>query len=775
MIEPKDFRRPKGAAKHRWIGVVVTLVLGAFAAISLLMLEPYEPLPASARASEFSAERALSHVQQIAERPHPVGSPANAEVRDYLVGQLEDLGLRPTVQQATSARTMEGTASIARVHNIHARIPGSSPTGHVVLVAHYDSVPRGPGAADDGAGVAAILEIARAITSGSPPRNDIDIVYTDAEEPWLLGAQAFVRDDRLDPRRSVVLNLEARGTSGPALMFQSGSDNATVIPALANAQRPIAGSGWEACFQVLPGDTDFTVFRDAGFVGMNFAFMEGSARYHTPEDSPANLDHASLQHMGSTVVTAARHLAGHDLGAPRGGQLTYFTVLGKLVHYPQQLAAPLALLAAVAFVATLLYARRRGVRIRGVAWSAVSFLALLVVTMALGIGVWQMLLLLHPGYGSFHTGDTYRPEWYASGLLALTAALTIGWYLLMRRRYTPEEIAASTWVWFVALAILSAAFVPGVSYLFTWIPLVSSLLLAAAIRWGGEEPTWRYLALSTAALPAIAFLVPLVDILFVLGLAFASGPMFMAVLLLVTALPVLDLLALRRAWFVPVAAAVLGLALITAGLRIDTFDDEHPRQTRLVYALDADQEQAWWLSADPDPAPWTDRYVNTGRTMADDRFPDSASLSLASRYHAGPASVAQLESADVTVTRSQRDGDIRKLQLRITPGKASRFVLYADTRHHTVTAATVDGFSVEEAPGQRQDTDPSKWGFVFHGGPPEGIDVTLEVRGEGPLPLRVIAYRDGLPKVPELRPLPDDLTWSGTSSNLTMIAKSYRV
>src|SRR5215217_289238 len=414
MIEPKNFRGPKGAAKHRWIGVVVALVLGAFAAVSLLALEPLDPLPASAPANEFSAERAFSHVERIAERPHPVGSEANAEVRDYLLRQLEDLGLQPTVQEATSARTKEGTASIARVHNIHARIPGSSPTGHVVLVAHYDSVPRGPGAADDGAGVAAILEIARVFTSGSPPRNDIDIVLTDAEEPWLLGAQAFVSADRLDSRHSVVLNLEARGTSGPALMFESSSDNASIIPALANAQRPIAGSGWEACYQLLPNDTDFTVFRGAGFAGLNFAFMDGSARYHTPEDSPANLDPASLQHMGSTVLATARYFAGQDLGAPRGGSLTYFTVLGELVHYPQSLAVSLAVLAAVVFVATLLYARRRGVRIRGVGLAAASFLALLVVTMALGMGTWQVLRLLNPGYGSFHTGDTYQPEWYAT-------------------------------------------------------------------------------------------------------------------------------------------------------------------------------------------------------------------------------------------------------------------------------------------------------------------------------------------------------------------------
>jgi hypothetical protein len=773
MIEPKNFRRPKGAAKHRWIGVVVALVLGAFAAISLLALEPPEPLPVSAQASEFSAERAFSHVEQVAERPHPVGSTANAEVRDYLVGQLEDLGLRPSVQEATSARTKEGTASIARVHNIHARIHGSSPTGHVLLVAHYDSVPRGPGAADDGAGVAAILEIARAITSGPAPRNDIDIVFTDAEEPWLLGAQAFVREGRLDPQRSVVLNLEAGGTSGPALMFESSPDNATLIPALASAQRPIAGSGWEACYQLLPNDTDFTVFRDAGFAGMNFSLVEGSARYHTPEDSPANIDPASLQHIGATVLATAHHFAGQDLGVPRGGSLTYFTVLGELVHYPQQLAVPLAVLAAVVFVATLLYARRRGAR--GVGWAAVSFLGLLVVTTALGIGVWQVLRLLHPGYGSFHTGDTYRPEWYAAGLLALTAALTIAWYLLMRRRHAPEELALATWAWFIVLAILTAAFVPGADYLFSWTPLVGNLLLAAAIRWGGQEPAWRYLALSAAALPAVVLLVPLVDLLFSLGLAFASGPLFITVLVLVTALPVLDLLALRHAWLVPVAAAMVGLVLITAGLRIDTFDDEHPRQTRLVYALDADRERAWWLSADPQPAPWTDRYVDTERIEDDNRFPDSPSLSLSSRYYSGPASVARIEPPDVTVTQSDRDGDTRVLRLRVTPGEGSRIALYADTRSHTVTAATVDGINVEEAPGQMQDTDPSKWGFVFHTVPSEGIDVTLEVRGEGPLPLRVIGYRDGLPQVPELTPRPDDLTWSGTSSNLTMVAESYRV
>ena len=107
------------------------------------------------------------------------------------------------------------------------------------------------------------------------------------------------------------------------------------------------------------------------------------------------------------------------------------------------------------------------------------------------------------------------------------------------------------------------------------------------------------------------------------------------------------------------------------------------------------------------------------------------------------------------------------------PGGASRLAVYADTAAHSVDAATVDGVSVDEADGQPQ--DPSQREFVFHATPPEGIDVTLRVRGEGSLPLRVVAYSDGLPQVPELTPLPDDLRWSAAPSNLTMTAKSYNV
>jgi hypothetical protein len=211
--------------------------------------------------------------------------------------------------------------------------------------------------------------------------------------------------------------------------------------------------------------------------------------------------------MGSTVLDAARHFSGRDLGAPRDGRLTYFTVLGELVRYPRGLAVPLAVLATAVLTATTLYSRRRGgVRARGVARAAAGLLALLVATTVVGFGAWQALLLVRPGYGSFAFGDTYRSEWYAAGALALTAALIFAWYLLLRRRQAPEEVGLAIWVWLAVFALVTAVFVPGAAYLFTWPPLVGSIALAAAVRRDGTDPTWRWLACGSAAVPAVALL-----------------------------------------------------------------------------------------------------------------------------------------------------------------------------------------------------------------------------------------------------------------------------
>jgi hypothetical protein len=196
------------------------LMLVALAVLGALAVAPYVPggvVSASAPADLFSAERALPDLQVIAREPHPVGAPANARVRDHLVGQLLALGLRPEVQRAAVFRAPAGDVVV--VENVLVRLPGSASTGAVLVTAHYDSVVNGPGAGDDGMAVAAMLETLRALRAGPPPRNDLIFLFSDGEEPGMYGAQAFVERHPWAPDVRVVFGFDADAPSGPTTIL----------------------------------------------------------------------------------------------------------------------------------------------------------------------------------------------------------------------------------------------------------------------------------------------------------------------------------------------------------------------------------------------------------------------------------------------------------------------------------------------------------------------------------------------------------------------------
>src|SRR5271155_3161864 len=137
-------------------------------AISLIPLPRAEPLPANAAPQEFSAARALDQIRVIAEKPHPAGSAEHQRVRDYLVAELTKLGAAPELEAGFASITLGSFHAEGNVENIVTRLPGSGNTRPVMLAAHYDSVTRGPGASDDGSGVAVLLETLRALRAGAP-------------------------------------------------------------------------------------------------------------------------------------------------------------------------------------------------------------------------------------------------------------------------------------------------------------------------------------------------------------------------------------------------------------------------------------------------------------------------------------------------------------------------------------------------------------------------------------------------------------------------------
>lgn len=306
---------------------VIVLILAALLAVWRSL--PPSPLPVTAPAEIFSASRALKDVEAIAARPHPVGSADHARVRDYLVRRLTGMGLVPLLQsERTTISEPAGWTVSAPVINIAAVLKGKDSAKPAVLVmSHYDSVPDSPGAADDGAGVAASLEILRALKAGPQLDRDVVILFTDGEEIGLIGAQAFFARNPLAAHVGAVINFEARGDSGLAAMFETGPNNAATVAAWAEKMpRPSANSLSRAIYRNMPNGSDFTLAVRRGLPGINLAFIGGESAYHSPLATPAHLNLGSVQHLGNAGLAGVRAFAAAIPAQTRDA--VYFDFLG---------------------------------------------------------------------------------------------------------------------------------------------------------------------------------------------------------------------------------------------------------------------------------------------------------------------------------------------------------------------------------------------------------------------------------------------------------------
>lgn len=341
-------------------GLYALALLIALEVLTLIRLEPPRALPLDAPASEFSAMRAKRVLERLlpGAEPHPTGTEAQHAVRNRLVLELQKLGLHADLQRGVACGRW---GVCAEVENVVAALPGRDGRMALALACHYDSVPAGPGAADDAQGVASVLEMARAL-GVEPPPSGVALLFSDGEELGLLGARLFLREHPLAKGLKVVLNVEARGTEGPSLMFETTEDSGWLVERFArSAPRPTSSSLFASVYRALPNDTDLTVFGEHGVQGLNFAFLDGVARYHTPLDDLAHLDFGSVQHQGENVLATVRALLESGVEAP-GTDAVFFDVLGTfLVHLPQASMWPLSIIAtlALAYAVGRDIARRR--------------------------------------------------------------------------------------------------------------------------------------------------------------------------------------------------------------------------------------------------------------------------------------------------------------------------------------------------------------------------------------------------------------------------------
>jgi hypothetical protein len=422
-----------------------------------------------------------------------MGSVAIEDVRRYIIGELDDLGL-DVESQTILTPDYFGDQITVPVVNLVARIPGSADTGAVALMAHYDTVPQTPGANDNTAAVAALLETARALTRLPALNNDILLIFTDGEEPApRYGSRSFVAENPRFADIALVVNFEATGRTGASVLVETNGPQRWLVDQLA------ATGTHPAAFSFLPetatllGDigTDFDQFRDAGTPGFHFAYTHASSSYHTSADNIDSVDLGSLQEHGEYALGIARHFGDLDLtDLPDAGGSVFFSLGFALIRYDVSWTIPLLILAVLGLGVGL--RRRPYPRGDHHPWRvlAVTLGALLGGTLAwMGIAAVRSSLGVNEGY-----------VYYA--LILAVAAPAVA------RAGGRRAGGQGAMLCLLALTVLTAVMGRGFSYLFVW-----PALTVAAATWWPDHPEWaRQLRFAVVAAVTLLLLVPAIDV-----------------------------------------------------------------------------------------------------------------------------------------------------------------------------------------------------------------------------------------------------------------------
>ncbi|HEX9139925.1 MAG TPA: M28 family peptidase, partial [Steroidobacteraceae bacterium] len=467
----------------------------------------------------------------------------------------------------------------------------------------YDSVPAGPGASDDGAAVATVLEIAR-ILAAQPPLHPVIVLLTDGEEAGMLGAWLFVRQHPLSKRVKAAVNLDARGTSGPSLMFETGTANAWLMHLYqAVIRTPISNSVYYVVYKSLPNDTDFTVFKSASYQGFNFAFIGDVAHYHTPLDNLANASLSSIQHQGENGLSALLALANSaDLHAPVA-ESVYFDVFARtVVAWPARLSLPAALAALGLILAeAVLLFRRRVLDRRQAVWGAAGALLNLLLGLVLSVACVALLRFLGrlPPMGAGPWIAHPLPMSIGAAFIALLTAGSVSTWFARRAGFWGFWLGGTLLI--ALLTVAACALSPGASFALLLASAAAGLAaLPCALGLLRSHPPTRAAADFAVLVPCFVIFASLAPMLLLLyaALGTLAWPISTAALCLTTSwlLPLLANATRRDRQRVIVASALLTLGGLVGTLLLPTYSAAWPQRINIEYRFDADRTQAqWWV------------------------------------------------------------------------------------------------------------------------------------------------------------------------------------
>lgn len=639
--------------------------------------------------SEFSTKRALVKVKEMTEKPHFVGSQNHEVVAQYLEKELQNLGLQTSLQEGF---TMTEKGTLVKSKNILARIKSTSTALGVtkdskalVLLSHYDSAPHSfsKGASDDASGVATILESVRAfLHTKTKHKNDVIILFTDAEELGLNGAALFVTQHKWAKEVGLVLNFEARGSSGPSYMLmETNEGNAKMVDAFSNGnvKYPVSNSLMYSIYKMLPNDTDLTVFREQGKIqGFNFAFIDSHFNYHTMQDSYEHLDPKTLAHQGTYLLPLLKYFSNADLKDLNSKEdKVYFNVPFSFVSYPFEWILPMLIIAFGLFlIFTFVGLGKQVLRLDLIVKGFVPFFGSLIVAGALTFFGWKLLLSIYPQYKDILHGFTYNGHDYIYGFVSLTLAICFFFYKKDSKRNSEMNQAIMPLLIWLIINVGIFIKLKGAGFLI--IPVISSVLMLGYFVLTQKSNVLVNIVL---ALPTLVILAPFIHMFPIgLGLKILVGSSVLTVLSFVLLLPVFGSFTNKKGWSMLFFLLAIGLFIKAHQSSGYAYGSAKPNS--LVYILNGDTNKANWATYDTNLDEWTKGYLG-------EKPKDGKSLNtnkLYSKYGSeftfmADAPMKNLAKPTIEFVKDSTIGSKRYLKIVITPNrKVNRYDIFANEK-----------------------------------------------------------------------------------------------
>ena len=632
--------------------------------------------------SEFSTKRALAQVEAISKKPHFVGSENHDLVAAYLVKELQKMGLNTSIQEGY---TLTDWGNLAKSKNILARIKGTSSSKALLLLSHYDSAPHSssPGASDAGSGVATILESIRAFKFNKKQhKNDIVILFSDAEELGLNGAALFVTQHHWAKDVGLVLNFEARGSSGPSyMMMETNKGNAGLVKDFASAKvtYPVSNSLMYSIYKMLPNDTDLTVFRKFGNIqGYNFAYIDDHFNYHSAQDDIKHLNKNSLAHQGSYLMPLLNYFSNANLNAPQTtDDNVYFTIPYTFISYSFGWVLPLAIIALLLFLILLFVGFAKRILIpQELLKGFIPFLGSIIASGLLTFLGWKGLLMLFPRYIDLLNGFTYNGHAYITAFVLLSLAICFAFYhRFSAKKVTKNHYVAPLFIWIIINGILAFS-LKGAGFLI--IPVYFGLYLLGSFIITQKSHKRLNLILS---IPALIIVVPFIQMFPIgLGLKVLFGSAILTVLTFGLLLPVFGAFAKKEKW--AIVFFVLAIAFFAKAHSESGYESGKAKPNSLLYVYNADTHKANWATYDTNLDSWTKQYLGENPKEAK----SLNEYALYSKYNSGftyasATPIVKIAGPTIEFLQDSTVGNQRYLKIRISPNrKVNRYDIFANKK-----------------------------------------------------------------------------------------------